>query len=282
MAAAGRAGSGVAVGGGFGVSYYEEGEELDVAEIAEDCDTVLEARLGICEATADAPYDPLFGALFAANFEPDPTLIGDTVEPNPYFPLVPGNRWVYEGGGETITVQVLDQTKLIDGITCLTVNDVVTEDGVLIENTDDWYAQTLDGDIWYCGEIAQNYELFDGDDPEVAELVDIEGSWKHGRDGAEAGLLLPFEPQAGSTIRQEVRYGEAEDVIEVLSTTASQATTGTTVFSCTSTCLQTLDYTPLEPEVVEQKFYAPGIGLIVELNPDTLERLELVEFTPAP
>jgi hypothetical protein len=257
--------------------------EASVAETADECDDIFDARLLVCEAVGDAGYDPLFGALFAANFEPDPTLIGDTVEPNPYFPLVPGNHWVYEGGGETITIDVLDETKLIDGITCLTVHDVVTEDGLLIEDTMDWYAQTLSGDIWYCGEIAKNVERFDGDDPELAELVDIEGSWKHGRDGAEAGLLLPLEPVLGTTIRQEVLYGEAEDVIDVLSLTADEGTAGD-VFTCNNACLQTRDYTPLDPDPdsEEHKFYVPGIGLIVEVKPATMERLDLVEFTPAP
>jgi len=203
--------------------------------------------------------------------------IGDTVEPNPYFPLVPGNRWVYESEDEVIVVEVLGETKLIDGITCITVNDIVTEDGIVIEDTDDWYAQDIDGNVWYCGEIAQNFELFDGDEPQLAELVDIEGSWKHGREGAEAGLQLPFDPTVGTTIRQEVLYGEAEDVIEILSVTATETSPAA---SCTDTCLQTRDFTALEPDVEEHKFYAPGIGLIVELDPETGERLELVEFTP--
>lgn len=245
-------------------------------ENAEECDAVLDARLAICEATGDASHDPIFGELFVANFV-DPTLIGASVEPNPFFPLVAGNRWTYESEAEVIVVEVLNETKLIDGVTCVTVNDVVMEDGQLIEDTDDWYAQDVSGNVYYCGEIALNYELFEGDDPELAELVDIEGSWKHGRDGAEAGMLLPFDPVVGTTIRQEVLFGEAEDVVDILSVTASESSPGG---SCTDTCLQTRDYTPLEPDVEEFKFYLPGVGLIVEVDPDSGERLELVEFSP--
>ena len=72
---------------------------------------------------------------------------------------------------------------MIDGVTCHVVNDVVEEDGEVIENTDDWYAQHVNGDIWYCGEIARDFETFEGDDPDDPELVEIEGSFKTGRDG---------------------------------------------------------------------------------------------------
>jgi hypothetical protein len=204
-------------------------------------------------------------------------LIGNGIAPNPYFPLVAGNRWTYENPEETIVVEVLEATKLIDGITCITVNDVVTEEGVPIEITDDWYAQDVAGNVWYCGEISESLELFDGDDPEVAEVVSLEGSWKHGRDAAKAGLLLPFEPEIGTVIRQEVKYTDAEDVIEILSLTATESAVGG---SCTETCLQTRDYTPLDPDPdsEEHKYYAPGIGLIVEVKPSTGERLELIEF----
>jgi len=245
-------------------------------ENVEECDAVLDARLALCEAIGDAPHDPLFGALSAGNFV-NPTQIGNTIDPNPFFPLVAGNRWTYASDSEVIVVEVTSETKLIDGITCVTVNDIVTEDGAVIEDTDDWYAQDVDGNVWYCGEVAKNFELFDGDDPAEAELVDIEGSWKHGRDGAEAGMLLPFEPQVGITIRQELLYGEAEDVIDILSVTATESAPAG---SCTATCLQTRDYTPLEPDAIEHKFYVPGIGMIVEVDPASGDRLELIEFLP--
>jgi hypothetical protein len=244
-------------------------------EAREECGEVFKARMEVCEALDDAVHDPLFGSEFAGSFV-DPRDIGGSVAPNPYFPLVAGNRWVYEGEGETITVVVTDKTKLIDGIACVVVNDVVVdEDGFVVEDTDDWYAQDLAGDVWYCGEIAENYEVFEGDEPEDTELVDIEGSWKHDRDHAQAGILLPFAPTVGDVIRQELLYTDAEDVIEVLSVTASEAAPGG---ACVETCLQTLDFTPLDPGAAEHKYYAPGIGLIVEINLEDDERLELVEF----
>ncbi len=156
----------------------EAGEGREEAQ--EECDAVLAARLEVCGLVGEERYEPDFSP---ANFV-DPNEIGSMVPPNPYWPLVPGTRWVYEGGEERITVTVTDKTKFIEGVTCRVVNDVVEEDGEVIEDTDDWYAQDLAGNVWYCGEIAQNFETFEGNDPEEPELVDIEGSFKAGRDGA--------------------------------------------------------------------------------------------------
>ena len=269
----------------------EVSDEVD--ENTEECEAVHEARLVLCEGLDDAPHTPQFGEDFAGNFV-DPRNIGTSVQPNPWFPLLAGNTWVYESTfledeedvapgaeaeliTEVITVIVTNKIKLIAGIPCLVVIDQVVEDGVLIENTDDWYAQDIGGNIWYCGEIAENFERFEEDDPATPELVDIEGSWKHGRDTAEAGILLPFEPEVGEFFRQEVLYGEAEDAIEILSLVGDESAG---LFNCESGCLVTSDFSPLEPDAVEHKYYISGIGLILETDPGTGNRVELQSFTP--
>lgn len=249
--------------------------ESDFDDDLEECNEVLDARLDLCESLNDATHDPEFGPDFALNFI-DPLAIGNTIAPNPWFALVPGNRWVYEGDGESIEVVVTSDTKLIEGITCIVVVDTVSEDDVVIEITDDWYAQDVDGNVWYCGEIAENFEEFDDDDTQGPELVDIDGSWKSGRDNAEAGLLLPFDPQVGDVFRQEFAQTDAEDVVEILAIDATESTPGG---ACDASCLQTRDFTPLEPGEEEHKFYAAGIGLLVETVPGTADRVELMEFT---
>ncbi len=184
-----------------------------------DCQDVYKARLELCGEIGEAPYQPEFGEEYAEHFV-NPLLIGRGMDgdpvPNPYFPLIPGNYWVYEGtfteeeddGSEVevterITVEVTNQTKLIDGITCIVVIDTAEVDGEAVEITNDWYAQKKEGDVYYCGEISENFEVFEGDVPEEPELVDIEGSWKHARDGAKAGVLLPFTPVlATSSVRR--------------------------------------------------------------------------------
>lgn len=249
--------------------------ETEFDDGVEECNDVLSARLDLCEALDDATHDPDFGPDFAANFV-DPLDIGNTIAPNPWFALVPGNLWVYEADGETIEVEVTGDTKLIDGVSCIVVIDTASEEDVVVEITNDWYAQDVDGNVWYCGEISENFEEFEGDETADPELVDIDGSWKAGRDGAEAGMLLPFDPQPGDVIRQEFAQTDAEDVIEILAVDATESAPGG---ACAGNCLMTRDFTPLEPEAEENKFYVPGIGLIVEVDPATGDRVELVSFT---
>jgi hypothetical protein len=250
--------------------FDEAGAERQ--ESRASCREQRDARLDLCRALGEDRYDPDFDP---ADFV-DPLAIGGAVAANPYFPLIPGTRWVYEGGDETVTVTVTEKTKLIEGVTCLVVNDLVEEDGVPIEDTDDWYAQDVDGNVWYCGEIAKNFELFEGDDPAEAELVDIDGSWKTGRDRAQPGIIMLALPQVGDVYRQEVALGEAEDAARVISATGSVTVPAA---SCDGDCVITRDFTPLEPDANERKFYAPGVGLILERDLVSGDRVELVEFS---
>jgi hypothetical protein len=244
---------------------------LDREEGRELCGEQYEARLDVCDLVGEARHDPDFDP---ADFV-DPDDIGGLVDPNPFFPLVPGTRWVLQGGEETITVTVLAETKLIEGVTCRVVNDVVEEDGAVIEDTDDWYAQDLAGNVWYCGEIAMDFESFEGDDPEEPELVSIDGSFKAGRDFAKPGTLVLADPQVGDAYRQEFALGEAEDAAEVISVTGTESVPAA---ACSESCLVTRDFTPLDPGVEEMKYYAPGVGLILEVD-DEGNRTELVDFT---
>lgn len=245
--------------------------EAEMNSAKDECGEVENARLEVCTLVGEAPHAPDFSP---SNFV-DPDTIGVSVSPNPYFPIVPGTRWVYEGAGEVITVTVTNKTKLIDGVTCRVVSDIVTEDGAVIEDTLDWYAQDISGNVWYCGEIAQNFESFDGDNPGEAELVDIDGSFKVGRDGAKPGIVMLANPQVGDSYRQEVSLGDAEDIAEVISISATESVPAA---SCNNTCLVTRDFTPLEPGVNENKYYAPDVGTILEIDADG-NRVELVEFT---
>jgi hypothetical protein len=229
------------------------------------CREQFEARLDVCEDIGEAPYDPQVNLADFVN----PLEIGSSVEPNPYFPLIPGTVWVYKGGGETITVTVTDKIKEIQGIPCIVVRDVVEEDGEFIEDTDDWYAQDRDGNVWYFGEIAQNFE--DG------ELVDVEGSWKAGRDGDKQGYLMKFDPQIGDVYRQEFSLGNAEDMARVVAK-GEEVTVPVGTFET----LVTEEWTPIEPDVLENKFYAPGVGMVLEVDVETGERVELVEIKTVP
>lgn len=227
-------------------SAYDEFEEQ-----TEECSSILDARTDFCEDFGESRYEV---TLEAANFV-NPSDIGSTVDPNPFFPLVQGYRWTYEGDGETIQVEVTDEVIEINGIPSVVVNDRVTEGGETIEDTNDYFAQDTDGNVWYMGEISFNYE--DG------RVADIEGSWNAGEDGAQVGILMPASPMVGTFLRQEYLQSEAEDVGEIIDTEASESVPAA---SCAGTCLVIRDYTPLEPDTNEHKYYAPGIGLILEID----------------
>ncbi len=172
---------------------------------------------------------------------------------NPWLPLLPGARWVYESTeGETIKVTVTDRTREVAGVTTTVVRDVVTEDGEVVEATSDWFAQDVEGNVWYFGEATVEYD--DRGRPDTA------GSWEAGVDGAQAGIAMLAEPRRGDGYQQEHAPGEAEDRATVLGF-GEQVDTGRGTFD---DLLQIEDTTPLEPGLVEHKYYRPGTGLVFE------------------
>ena len=192
---------------------------------------------------------------------------------NPYWPLAPGRKWVltqtdFEGNKERIEITVTNRKKTIQGIEATVVRDVVTQDGELVEDTSDWFAQDKDGTLWYMGEDTTEYEN--------GKPTTKAGSWEAGRDGAQAGVFLPGKPEVGMTYRQEYRAGEAEDQTKVLSLDEQVEVPQ----GFHRDVLMTKDYTPLQPEVLEHKFYAKGVGpvLIVGVSGGSF-REELVSFT---
>lgn len=246
--------------------------EEERAEANALCKAQRSARRQLCQDLGEDNYDQT-DFWDPANFV-DPTALGIL---NPYFPLVQGVT-EYAGEDETVTVTITDETKLIEGVTCLTVNDVATEEGEIVEDTDDWYAQDVMGNVWYCGEISLNYETFEGDNPADPELVDIDGSWKAFRDGSQPGIIMKAFPMVGDIYRQEWALGEAEDIAEVISVDADGLLEGDECEEdgeeiaefmyamCDEDCLVTLEYTPIEPGSEEHKYYAPGQGLLMETD----------------
>ncbi len=190
---------------------------------------------------------------------------------NTYFPLTPGTTLVYEGdtedGLERIEVAVTSDTRTVMGVECVVVHDTVRLGGELIEDTYDWYAQDVDGNVWYFGEDSKEYE--DG------KLEGTEGSWEAGVDGAMPGIVMFARPYVGVTYRQEYYRGEAEDMGTILALGEELVVRGVTYRDL----LLTKDFTPLEPGVVELKYYAPGIGVVLEeAVKGGSERVELVEI----
>ena len=224
-----------------------------------ECRDQQAARKDLCAALHEDVYDPrLDPAHFVAAID------------NPFSPFPVGARWVYENDGaaglERIEVEVTDQTRMILGIPARVVRDRGFLDGELVEDTQDWLAQDMDGNVWYLGELSYTVEN--------GNVVSLEGSWEAGVDGAKPGLWMKGSPAVGDVYRQELKLGEAEDFGEVLSL-AESITVPAGAFTA---CLKTRDRSALEPDADENKVFAPGVGLVAEIDPVSGEVTRLVEL----
>jgi hypothetical protein len=240
----------------------------DAQDEVQSCKEQRGLRRGVCMRLGPAPYSPVISP---ANFPTSTTI------DNPFFPLVPGKTFVYEGqtseGFEHVEFAVTHATRVILGITCVEVHDVRQLDGTTVEDTRDWFAQDQAGNVWYFGE---NTTLVENGLP-----TDLSGSWTAGVDGAQPGFVMEAHPAIGDFYRQEFLVGEAEDLAEVKSLTASEAVPYT---SCTNECLETEESSPLAPGDIEHKFYKMGIGniLTIDFAVDPPERSELVNILTVP
>ena len=191
-------------------------------------------------------------SLDPANFSADIT--------NPYWPMKPGTRWTYrsveagEPPQEVVIVVTKATKKLANGVTARVVRDTARSEGQIIEDTLDWYAQDAEGNVWYMGEQTAEFEK--------GKIVSRAGSWEAGADGAQPGIMLPAQPQVGQKYRQEYKKGEAEDNGEVLAANHLVEVEAGPY----KDALVTMDTSSIEPDVVEYKFYAPGVGLLLALD----------------
>ena len=197
---------------------------------------------------------------------------------NPYFPLSPGSRWVYQEVHtdgptptvERVVVKATNKTKRIaNGIEARVVRDVVSEDGVPVEVTSDWYAQDSAGNVWYMGEATTEYVN--------GKPATTKGSFEAGVDGAQPGIVMPAEPTEGLSYRQEYYAGQAEDKAAIVSLDEQAEPP----FGHFKDVLITKDLNPLEPKVLEFKFYARDIGPVSTVGVSGGSKIEeLVSFTP--
>jgi hypothetical protein len=235
----------------------------DFQAAMQTCQDEFNARQAACQRLGPAPYDPVI----------DPANFVRGVD-NPYFPLPPGRTLVYEGqtvdGFEHDEFIITHKTKVIQGVRCVQVHDIVYLDGVLAEDTLDWFAQDRDGNVWYFGE--NTGELVDG------RYVTLDGTFTAGVNGDKPGIVMKAHSQIGDFYRQEFALDNAEDFAEVLALNATVKVPAGTFRHC----LQTQETTPLETSLLEQKFYAPGIGSILTVNSNNGDKTRLVQITTNP
>jgi hypothetical protein len=191
---------------------------------------------------------------------------------NPWFPLEPGATYVYHGvrDGKTArdVVTVTRRTKRIRGAPCVVVKDRLYLNGRLRERTVDWYTQDRRGNVWYFGEATAELDT-------RGRVTSTEGSWRGGRDGARPGIYMPAHPSVGQSGRQEYYKRHAEDHFRVLSLKAKVKTPA----ASSTHALLTKEWTPLEPDVLDHKYYVRGIGTVREQTvKGGDERFVLVSF----
>jgi hypothetical protein len=153
---------------------------------------------------------------------------------------------------QTEQVTVTAKTRVLEGITARMVTDVATHHGRLLEKTSDWYAQDKHGNVWYLGEATTAY-LPNG-------TQDHSGSWLAGVHDAEPGIVMEANPQIPDAYRQEYLVGQAEDTAWVVGRGGSV----TVPYGTLHNVLTTLEATRIEPGLIDQKIYAPGIGIVSE------------------
>jgi hypothetical protein len=223
------------------------------------CDDRFSQRQRICQKLGPGPYGPVIDP---ANFV--------TVIDNLYFPLTPGTTLIYEAqtseGFEHHEFTVTHNTETILGVTCVQIHNPVTLDGQLTGDTLDYFAQDKGGNVWFFKD--DSVGLSGG------RVVDLEGSWTGGVNGASPGIQAEAHPAVGDFYRQDFLLGTAEDVAQVL----NLDTTVTVPAGTFQHCVKIEERTGLEPSELEHKFYCPGIGLVLRVDLVTGDRLPLVEI----
>jgi hypothetical protein len=189
---------------------------------------------------------------------------------NPWLPWRPGSVWVYrgvkDGQVQRDVVRVLSRTKTILGVRCTVVSDIATHDGTVLESTRDWYAQDRAGNVWYFGEATADY---------TEGSVDRSGSWQAGVGGARPGIVMTAHPKVDDAYRQEYWRGHAEDQYWLVDLHQRV----TVPYGSFAGAALTLEWSRLEPFVIDRKTYVKGIGVVREVAAEgPHETANLVRF----
>lgn len=207
-------------------------------------------------------------------FDGVPVRFVDTIT-NKYFPLLPGTKFFYRGfDGRAHTSDVMYVSynkKRILGVECTVVRDEAFVEGVLAELTLDWYAQDAAGNVWYFGEDTKEFDA-------EGSVISTEGSWEAGVDDARPGIIMKAKPAPGDRYLQELAPGVAEDAAEVHSIKP-----GCVPYGCFEELLAINEWTRLNPDVLDRKLYAKGVGFVAEqMLRGGSEYLALVYVTTQP
>jgi hypothetical protein len=180
---------------------------------------------------------------------------------NPYFPLVPGRTLVYQGTKDgKAAVEYLfttHQVVKIDGKPVRVVLDKTLLDGQLGETTVDYYTQDGSGNVHYYGE-----DTAEVDKNGNMVVFGTDGTWHAAEFGAKPGIFMPDHLAVGDSYRQELLKGHAEDYFKIL----DLDTPVSTPYRDFAHAVRTKEWTPLEPGVIDNKYYVKGIGTVKEVT----------------
>jgi hypothetical protein len=229
---------------------------------------------GACGGGSGAPPQQAPSSPRSTAYHPliDASTFSATVD-NPWFPLKPGTIFVYvgvkDGEASRDIYEVTHDSKVIDGVPCVVVHDRLYIGGRLEEETLDYYTQDTQGNVWYFGEDTKELDA-------KGKVTSTEGTWHAGVDGAQPGIFMPAQPGVGESHRQEYYKGHAEDQFQVLELSSSV----TVPYASFDNALLTKEWTALEPDVLDHKYWVRGIGEVAELSvKGPTERALLVSVT---
>jgi len=169
---------------------------------------------------------------------------------NPCFSLEPGTRHHYEHKNAKLTITVLKQTKLVDGVETRIIEEREEVGGRLKEVSRNYFAiDKTTHDVYYFGEDVDNYK--DG------KIANHGGSWLSGVNGARFGLMMPGRLTVGDKFYQELAPNRAMDRAEIVAIDERVVTSAGTY----DNCVHIRESTPLEDDISD-KWYAPGVGLV--------------------
>lgn len=178
---------------------------------------------------------------------------------NPWFPLRVGTTYLYSGTDDhrpaVDVVTVSRHTRAVNGVRTREVKDRLLIRGHLEETTTDYYAQDRCGNVWYLGEDTAQ---LDGH----GNVVNTDGTWHAGADGAKPGVFMQAHPEVGRRFRQEWYRGQAEDTYVA----RDLATRSTIPYGTYPHAMRTAEHTALEPDVHDAKYYVRGIGEVEEVT----------------
>ncbi len=201
----------------------------------------LATALPFTAALADEAYNPAI----------NPVDFSTTIN-NPLFTLPPGKLMIYETltdeGPERVEIRIRNDVRKIMGVETLVYNDRVFVNNQLREETNDYLAQDGHGNVWYFGEAVDNYEN--------GAFKDHAGSWIAGENGALPGIWIKGKQVVGDRYRMEFLKGEAEDMAEVVAIGVTVKVAAGTFDNCT----KVYEFTPLEADAQEHKYYCPDVG----------------------